>query len=113
MPDLAKMANLRNFHVAKISCFTVGSKPKKSEGAGRQQKIIWGALKIDLGSIKKIIQGAWRSGLNFEGSREPRPPTCTGSLLTNFRGCKMTKHIKPSFYTCTGRHLITKKMNVP
>ena len=45
--------------------------PKK--GVGRQHKIIWGALKIDLGSIENIIQGAGRSGLNFDGSREPRP----------------------------------------
>ena len=27
-------------------------------------------------SIEKIILGAGRSGLNFEESREPRPPTC-------------------------------------
>ncbi len=35
--------------------------------------MIKGALNINLGSVEKIIRGARRSGLNFEGSREPRP----------------------------------------
>ena len=40
-----------------------------------------GSIEINLRSIMKIIQGAGRLGLNYEGSREPRPPACRGSVL--------------------------------
>ena len=51
--------------------------------------------KLILGAPKKIIQGAGRSGLNFEASQEPRPPTCRGAcvryLNTHF-GTKFHKY---------------------
>ena len=56
---------------------------KTSRGARRRGNYIGSgsktlALKINLGSTEKIIQGARKSRLNFEGSREPRHPPCRG-----------------------------------
>ena len=38
-------------------------------------------MKVNLGSIEKIIQGAGSSGLNFERSQETRPLACRCSFI--------------------------------
>ena len=40
---------------------------------GDSKKEYLGSIKMNLESIKKIIKGAGRPGLNFAGSREPSP----------------------------------------
>ncbi len=54
---------------------------KNSWGSREMAKNNLGSIEINLGSIEKIIQGAGRSGLNYEGSREPRPPACRSSKI--------------------------------
>ena len=60
-----------------------------------------------------MIQGAGRSVLNFEGSWEPRPPACRGSLMNgtlfqceevNKAACEIVRSVaSQDTYICGGK----------
>ena len=61
-------------------------------------------MKINLGSIEKIIQGARRSGLNFEGSLEAEAQKC------NVRN-KLDRHVYQRVVTMFYIHHV--HVNIP